>query len=336
MSVPFIVVSGGSTTATGPSLLTLRNRLADELGFYHPTTVTAATGGDPTRVVIAAELEDDEEGADLLARRWLYVRTGAQAGVQRRIVSQPGVGYQGGQSALIMSRAFAAALVSGSAVEVTSPLPVKRHLGVKGLNDCITEALGMLRLAVRITLTGTGTYQQDLSAYPWLTSVDQTRGIYDTVNLIGGSPPILSGYGYDFVSNGATRTLVTEWPYTTADTYYLDAVIRGDRLVYDGSAWVYLDPDDPPGLLDDTYRTAAPEHWVLTFGMVVALRQVQKMLLADGSLPRDEKQMLLADVAQRKRHWSWAARTIVLKEFPPPLQIRSTPLIVAPEPVAWI
>ncbi len=329
-----IVVTGAATAAAGSTRVTLRNRLADELGFYLATSVTAASNGEAARVALADELRDDESAYAFLGK-WVYVRNGAQQDTQRRILSDTETGYQGSSSAVVLSRPFAAALATGTLVEITAPLPSKRSGAIKGLNECINEALGMIRFAVRLTLTGSGTYQQDLSAYPWLTGIDQTRGIYDTVNAVGGVPPALSAYGYEIVTNGTARTLVTEFPYTSADTFYLDAVARADRYVYDGTSWAFVGQNATPGLLNDAYQTAAPEHWVLAFAMVTALRQVQKMVLADRTLEPTEKRLLIGETVERRRYWNRNAKRIMLTEFPPPLQRPTTPLIVAPARSAW-
>lgn len=333
MVLPLIVTS--VVTGTGSSQLRVRNRLADELGFYLPTTVsTLATNADAARVVIANEVRDDEAGYPFLGDPWLYVRDGAQAGVQRRVIRQPEVGYQGPRGVLLVSRPFAAALAPGTTVEITSPLPVLRHVGIKGLNECVNEALSMIRVAARLTVTGNGTYEYDLAAYSWLTHEDQIVGISDS-DIGTGYPALPSPYIPSLVTNGVSRTLVTRTSYSTAETFALDVVVPADRLVYDGTGWAFVPAGSPPGLLGDTYQTAAPESWVLAFAMVTALRQVGKLIRAQRGADPGEKADALAENARLRRKWALTAFGIQQQEMPRNRAATPEPLIAGagPDPV---
>ena len=333
MPIPFIVLSS-SQTGTGPTLADYRHRLADELGFYLRTTVsTVATSGEATRVVLANEIRDDEAGYDFMGRPWLYVASGNQSGTQRRILTEDGVGYQGSRSALMLSRPLAGALASGDAIEITSPLPVKRHLAIKGLNDLVNEALDRIWLEARISITGNGTYSYSKASYPWLTRYDQTRGIYDTLWLSSGEAPALSPYGYRLDVNGQSRTLVTEQSYTTADTFQLAVFVRASRLVYDGASWSYV--TSPTGLLNDTYQAAAAEEWVATFGMVKALQHLTRLTLMDRRMDKDEKILMLADLVSRRQQYALAAGEIKRREFPKSLPERSRSFLYAPADPVW-
>lgn len=326
------IILNGSGTPTGPTLRELRNRLADELGFYHATTVTTeASSSEASRVVIADEVRDDETGFDFLGQ-WVYARDGAQAGVQRRIISQPGVGYQGARSVLLLSRPFAASLDAGTAIEITAPLPSKRHAAIKGLNDLINEGLARIWVEVRIALTGNGTYEYDLSAYPWLTRASQTRGIYDDRWTATGIPELLSPYTYDIATNGINRTLQTQVAYTTADTFHLAAIVRADRLVFDGSSWSYV---TTPGLLNDTYQAAVPEEWAVAFAMVKSLQYLTRLTMQSRQLDKDEKAATLADIMDRRRIWAAAAASIKRNEMPKPLHGKAEELTWTYYPPRW-
>lgn len=315
------------STTSGTALAVLRHRLADELGFYQAVAVSdTPTNADAARVVLSDELRDDEAGVGHMAARWLYVATGTQQGTQRRILRQPDAGYQGPVGAVMLSRPLDSTLTEGDQVEVTNPLPVKRHTGVKGLNDIINEALALIWIEARLSLTGNGGYEYDLSAYPWLRIYEQMRGIYDTRWLPGGSPSELSSYGYRLVTNGATRTLITEQSYTTADTFEVAVIIKADRLVSDGTDWFYAD-DLAPGLQDDAWETPAPERWVLAFAMVKALQYLTRLLMADQRMDKQERAAALADIMERRQTWARAAAEIKLKEFPTPLPERTQPMV---------
>src|SRR5688572_13972666 len=102
-------------------------RLADELGWRTSTTATAtASVGDTTRVVLADEVRDDEAGQGLVSGQWLYVRSGVLAPTQRRILRH-NAGHLGPMGAVTLSRPLSSALINGSAIDITSPLPVVRH-----------------------------------------------------------------------------------------------------------------------------------------------------------------------------------------------------------------
>lgn len=140
-----VAVSPG-VAASGTTLLDLCCRVADTVGFRLPTVVTdTAAAGDTARVVLSDEFRDDEAGYDFLAGDWLYVAgddaTTNQPQTQRRIVSQPGAGYLGPMGGVTLSRPFDAPLIAGSPVHLTSPSPMRRHLGVSGYREAINEGL---------------------------------------------------------------------------------------------------------------------------------------------------------------------------------------------------
>jgi len=316
--IPIIIPSGGGGGAVaGVTLTTYRRALADQLGMLLVTTSGLATVGDTTRIVLSEDFRDDEAGYDFMGRPWVYVSSGAQAGTQRRIVSQPETGYQGAGGALVLSRPFSSALPSGSIIEITSPLPSKRHLAVKGLNECINEALALLPIRARIVFTGNGTDQHDLEDYPWLTSEDEILGIYDsypggaTTDALTRSP-----HSFRVVENGVDRTLVTDIRYSAAQTFELAVIVRADRLVHDGTGWIYA---TTPGLQADSWMAAAPERWVTAFGMVKASQFLYRMVQQRKDLDRQEKGSLLADIDRERRVWARAAMAIRVNEFPRPV-----------------
>jgi hypothetical protein len=278
------------------------------------------SGGDPSRVVLAEELRDDEVGYQLAARQWLYVSTGALAGVQRRLLSPHEAGYQGELGALVVSRPYATPLAAGSLVEVTSPLPVRRHLGVKGLREAVNEALALIKIPIRIVVVGNGTYEYGLADYPYLTAAEQVRAVSDTRALGPAAPAAPSGYPYRIVADGIGRTLVPSAIYGASETFTLDVVIPADRYVHDGSDWTLVDPNDTPGLQGDDQQTAAPADWVHAFGMVKALQTVSRVVVAQPRLEPTERQFLLAELMGRRQTWARTAADIKWRAFPQPVQ----------------
>lgn len=337
--MPTPAIIGSAPTSAGPTQRRLRRRLADELGSWQEVTVSAtATNPESTRTLIVNELRDDEVGTSHLFDAWAYVRTLAQAGTQRRILAQDEAGWQGAIGVLTTSRPFDAAVTVGAVLEITDPLPVKRHVGrngrsVKGLNDLVNEGLALCRTTARIALTGNGTDTHDLGAlYPFITDEAQILGLYDTRWLASGTSPALSPYGARLVRNGVTHTLVTDYAYSTSETFYLDVIVPADLLVYDGAAWAFV---TTPGLQGDAWQAAVPEHWALAFGMTKALEYLSRLTLARSDLAADEKKLLLADLLDRRRKWSKAAWLIQQREFPRPTQERTTPAFGMPIASEW-
>lgn len=313
MPEPIVLpAAGGSPSPPSPVTgVRYRNLLADELGLYSSTTVTTtATTADADRQVILSDFGFDGVSQDYLDRSYLYVKDGDQAGLQRRVLSGT---FDGPIQSMLIDKPYSAPLQSGTAVEITWPLPVKRHMNVRGLFELVNEALRMCWVPVRITTTGNNTYSYDLSAYPWIEQPDQIYGIYDTVLTTPQLPYQLSSYDYSIREFGAARSLLVHRLYTTAETFEIYAVVRGDRYLSDGTTWTFR---TTPGLLNDTEQAAVPEAWVLAFGMVKALQQWAKLVHADRRMSREERQETLADLAQRRDMWARAAYQIKTYEFP--------------------
>jgi hypothetical protein len=326
---PITIIAPGTVTGTGYTLQRYYRRLADELGFYLPTVTTAqASVGEASRIALSTELRDDEMGYDFLGGPWLYAASGAQAQTQRRIISRPEAGYQGSVGAVMVSRPFDAALATATQIEITSPLPVRRHLAVKGLVECINEALMLLRVEAILSVQGDGGYEHDLAAYPFLTNTNQILSFDDTVYLNPTYPAQPTPWGYEIQTSGADHTLVTQKAYSSGETFQMRVVVRADRLVYDGVNWVYRDNDDAPGLQGDDWMAAAPEQWVLAFSMVKALQYVTRLLVRDRTMDPDEKKLLLAtDILPRRQQWALAAARIKTEEMPRPTVKRQEPMV---------
>lgn len=332
MGAPIVVTA--VVTGTGSSLLALERWLARELGFYLATTVTTqASGGDAARVVIAEEIRDDESGYTFLGKPWVYVRTGAQAGTQRRVLDDPDAGYQGARSAVLVSRPFAAPLAVPSVVEFTAPLPVRSHLGIRGLRECIQSALELIRVQVRLDVVGNGTYEYDLASYP-IYQAGQIVGISDQ-QYDPASPALESPYLAELVVDGVDRTLVTRTAYSTADTFRLDLIVSADRLVSDGTTWTFIAQNGTTGLQGDAYQTAAPENWVRQFAMREALAATIDLVEA-SDLPDAQKDRRIQRLREQHRMRSAAAARIKLLEFPRPRPGRAEPLVITPSTIGWV
>ena len=327
-----VIGGGGASSATGPTLLHLKTQLAQEFMYHLATTVSAtATQGDLTRVVLADELRDDQPDYENDTAHWLYARTGVQAGTQRRVIrGDPGNIHTMG--AVVLSRPLSAALASGTTIDVTSPLPMTQAGSVKGLQECLLEGMARIRVRARVALTGTGTRSTSLASYPWLTDVNQIMGIYDTVWDSDPASGERSPYGHRLVIDNVARTLVTDQSYATNETFYLDVIVRADRLVYDGSAWGYV---TSLANVTDSYQFACDERWALQFGLWRAARYA-RLWLKTVRMDPDRKAAMLDEVEQRYRSAVAACNLIKGGEFPRPPHGRPESLTEAPCDLAYV
>lgn len=326
MAAPMVVpaVSGGA--GGGHTRAEYRRALADALGEYALLTVSAtpssAVHPDADRQVLVTALSSDGLDTGRFDQAYVYVANGAEAGSVRRVLNGTTDGAIG---SLLLDRPFSAPLASGTEVELTAPLPGTRHLTTKGLNQVVDEALARIMVEVLLPITGTGSREYALAAYPWLTDERQIIGIYDAARFGADQPQEPSPYGFRISANGAAGTLVVGPTYSTSETFTLRAMGPADRLVYDGSAWGYA---ATPGLQADTYRGIPPVHWVVAFGMLRALQHLTSATLRDRRMGADEKAGWLADYGEQRQRWAASALAIKRHLFPKPRPHR-TPALVA-------
>lgn len=314
---PILVPVGAAASGTGTTLRRYSDVLAEELGYKDSVQVTTtATIGEAARTVIAAEFRDDEYDEDALGGWWVYVVDGPLAGTQRRILNR---GFHGSEAAFWVSRPFPTPITAGTTIRITSPLPVKRYMGIKGLDQLVNEALDRILVEARIPLVGTGSNAVTLNAYSFLTSVDQTAGVYDRLQAVYATDATdLSPYAYRIERNGADTTIVTGYSYASGTDFQLAVRVQADRLIYDGSAWAYA---TTPGLVNDTDQAAAPEEWVRTFGMVKALQWLRTKALTDRKMAQDERDAMLALVQTRMPTYVRTANDLTVNAFPRPFSM---------------
>lgn len=333
MPIVGIGPGGGSTPTPASTAGTTWARywalLAAQLCLYeNDLTVAEQAAFEPRRNVIVDRLRDDDAARDMWAGAYLYGHVTEASGTQAKILSQ---GYHGQFGVLQLADPPLAEFQTGAALELSSPLPIKTHNATKGVAALVNEALARTWLPARLTLTGNGTRSQDLSAYPYIRQPQQLQGVYDNIWGPAGDPLELSYAGYRLDLDGQTRTLVTDLTYTTADTFQVAVLVRGDSLVFDGTDWLY---PATPGLTADNYQAAAPEHWVTTIGMVKGLQELrklnarEKLLLArNRTIGADERKLTTmalsdqaAEIERNMAAWAPAAKRIVMEEFPQPVQ----------------
>lgn len=331
--MPPIIGPAASSAATGVTREAYRRRLADELGSLAVLTVgsTASTSVTPdaARQLLVTALAVDQVPESNFDGYYVYATDGAQAGETRRVLEGT---FDGPIGSLLLDRPFSSPLASGSEVELTSPLGGGRYLAIKGLNECINEALARIWTVGRISVTGNGTYEYSLAAYPWITDSDQIRAIDDSLYFGSNRPADRSPLPFRIVQSGATRTLVTSYKYSTADTFYVEAFVRGDRLVSDGSTWAY---QTTPGLQNDSYQAAVPEDTVVAFAMVKALQAHRRVLLADARMDKQQRRELVAENERRTLSYARLAARIKREQFPRPIPEPQRGVAIAPSWGGW-
>lgn len=328
MPMPLIipsVSSGGGGSSPGPGVgsgagttfINYVRDLAEELWFRGEVTVsTLATNAEASRTILVNELRDDEYEEDELGGWWVYVKDGAQAGQQRRVMQRS---HHGSESALMLSRPFAAPLAAGVSLLVTWPLPVVTTMTQKGLKALVNEALNRIRIEGRIPLTGTGYDTYSLATYKFLRDIGQTTGLYDRLSNISASNANQpSGYGYRFAVNGSSVSLVTDNIYSSGTAFDLGVIVEADRLIYDGAAWGYA---STPGLVNDTDEAAAPQAWVRSFSMVKALQHLTRVIENHPRLSKERKGDLFSIIEDRRPTYAAAAAEIALTQFPEPVSV---------------
>lgn len=335
MPYPHVITPTAITVAEpapGSSLLDLCCRVADTVGFRVGTVVTdTPAAGETGRVVLSDELRDDEVGYDLMASGWLYVASGTQAQTQRRMVGEPEAGYQGPAAAVVVSRPFDLAPVGGDVIHVTSPLPMRRHLGVPGYREAINAGLALIWIEVRWAITGNGTDSYGLDEIAGYVQRGELQlvGLADTRSGADDDAPRRSSDPIRVVTSGAQHTLVVPTLYSTSQTFYLDTLLRADRLIWDGAGWQLRAPGVAPGLQNDTDECACPDDWAYTFGVWKAYEAQHRLLeLRNGIAPEDRAR---ADAYLTRQRASWAAAARGIKAFE-----MARPLIPPARPPAWV
>jgi hypothetical protein len=337
---PIFVVPVSAPAATGDGIEFSRywQALADKLlTLYDPNlAVLSQAAVEPRRNLIIDRLHDDEGARDAYAGAYVYAQTTEALGSQHKALGQ---GYHGQYGALALADPPTDAIENGTQLYLTWPLPIRRHNAVKGVADCALEGIRTARIKARIGFTGDGTQEHSLTEYPFIASEDDIIGIWDRRGSSSTDPTAFSPYGFHLQTDGATQVLVTDATYSVSEAFTLEAIVRGDHLVHDGSSWSY---PSTPGLVNDTDRAAVPLDWAVAFGMWHGVEQLQKLnalevhrVSRDQSLSEtgrtiilrslDREAIRLADLASS---WGETGKKIVIEDFPrPPAERQRSDLV---------
>lgn len=304
MPVPLIVPTtesgGGASGTLRASLKAYRRALASALGPFGVYPITgAATGGDAARAILSSGLADDQEARDYFAGSYAYVATGAQAGNQRTVLAES---YEGPLGSLLVSSPFAAVLAIGSEVELSSPLPAKRHLNRIGLNDLVNEALRALPVIHRVALVATSesttgqaaaTYRLDSLPFP----VRGVTEVYGPVSTANGLPRP-TGQRWSFRQDAHAPTLELTSPFAVGKTFWVDLVRPADTWIKSGAAW----GDSTVGLSGDSDLALYDVDTVVNQAKPLAYERLANLFPPDSK--ERAEYLLLARDAHRVANWS--------------------------------
>lgn len=325
---PFILTPGaaGGTTATGTRFDAAWRAVADQLGEWAPLTVAAGASlgvhPDADRQVLALGLTADGQRPRRLDGFWAYVVDGAHAGETRMVLETT---YDGPYGSVLVDRSFADGdgagdvLAEGTQVDLTSPLPVGRHLGVKGIKDCVREALHLITIETRLALVGAGMSSYPLGDYGYITLGDQVDSIWEQGSVHGA---YVAGWNQGTVAvDGADLALVTDAAIPTGRPYQVRVLRPADTLVRTDGVWG-VSATGPVNAADEV---VPPLRWITAFGMVKALRACVTLTQRRRDLAVAERRELIADYELRLQTWAAAAADIKRFEVP-----RATPRRVVP------
>lgn len=307
------IVLSGATVAAGILRPLYRRALGAQYGpFGVYTTDGVASGGEANRQIVCSDLIDDEEQADRLKGRYLYIATGDNAGFQTRVLS---TGYHGPIGYAEVSRPLPTPCPSGIEFEL-STWPCDQYLDQKGLNQIVSpEALARCLVEYRLSLTGNGTRSYSLLAYEgYIDEPASVDAIYDAWTTAAGEPMELVPYAPRIDVTSGTRTLITRRAFATSETFQVRVLRSGSGLINTDGVW----GTSSVGLTNDTQGALAPIPWVVSIGMVKLLQIATEMVEQDETLSDATKARRLTLLMNRRAQWTRAANRIIRFEFPDP------------------
>lgn len=263
-----------------PTLKQYYTALARELGSSQSFTATStsADATDAARQIISTDLLTDSDVSTTYANEWVYALDGALAGQQRRVRN---AGFDPDTGTLTLTRAFGSTPQSGVAWMLTSPLPVISQYGVKGLRECINEALRVMTATDFIAFTGVADqprYTLDLTTYPWMIEKRRLIKLWRPYpNATDERKPDTRTFAY--IADYETPAIQPSSGYDTGDAFEMEVrrpansrlKISGtwaNQTTYDAGLVADADEALPP--LDDVVAMAFCEayQWMSTVGSV--------------------------------------------------------------------
>lgn len=324
--MPPLIFPGGTSTGSGTPFVSAWRAIADELGEYTTITVadeaTLAVHPDADRQILSEQLTADQKSARRFDGFWAYVVDGAHAGSTRMALETT---FDGPYGSLLVDRRFldgngnSDPLAANVEVDLTSPLPVGRHLTLKGIKDAVLDALRMFYVDTRLSLVGTGSRSIDLGDSAFIAlgaqvdSVWQRRGSTEPYEQRANDARV--------VQDGAALTLVTDVAIPSGEVFQLRVLRRPFTLVKTSGTWGV----STTGPVNATDEIPAPLHWIKAWGMVQALKACIVHTRRDMSLTSEQKRERIDGeygYTHRLRIWTRACRQIKASDEYPKLSPR--------------
>lgn len=273
----------GSST-TGITLAQYRRSLADEVGrlaiLMTTSTPSIATTPDALRQILASEMQADGQLPDSLDGCWVYVVDGAQAGAVRRILSGT---YDSGDASILVDRPFAAALASGTEIEITDTLPAKRYGLTIGFREVINTALETLPVPDRVDIDIVANQlRYSLAGYAW--PIKGLGGVYEP--RASSDDPLIPTYqsvGLSFDADEPQLVLGSGFSTGTADEFTVELLRPATTWIRVGGSWI----DSTTGLVNESDAALYDVKTVVVKAIPTAKERIAR-LYPLGSAERSE------------------------------------------------
>jgi len=237
MPIPLILPS--SSTASGTTRATIRERLAETLGYFASGTVTTlAASLEAERYILSSSMRSDGTPPEHFDGLFAYIRDGAQAGAQRRLVNG---GWDGPVGSLMVDYPYDAALTAGTGFEL-SVLPAEAYQGLSGLNDLINLGLEQLPVIDKVSVTVTATSsvtdtQYDLSGYAW--PIKSVRAVYYSRTSTTSDSRLMAPHTWVFDQDAESPMLsfVGGPPASVGDAFEVEVLRPANTRIRQSGAW---------------------------------------------------------------------------------------------------
>ena len=264
--MPGIPHVGGSSTVTGTTLLTLREKLARKVGYFVRGTVTAVAAGlEPERYVISSTVRGDSRAPSSWDGHYLYVTNGDEQYTQRALM--PGT-FEGPTGALYLDEPFDSGPLALSTTFEVSQLPAADYQGVSGLNRALNESLHTLPAIDFISQTVVA----DQVNYPLTNQAWRVQGVrsvsWPRASATGEMRVSLSTGSWGFEHDAEIPSLTFgSAPGNVGDTFEVEVLRPADTWIKTGGAW----GDSATGLVLDTDACVYDANTVIAQAYPIAL-----------------------------------------------------------------
>lgn len=282
-----------------PTLAQYRQALAPELGPYSGSLTTTSLAADTLTLVCTTLIDADVPGSEW-SQGWVYVTSGAQAAVQRRLARTP---VDGDTGTLNVTRDYAAAIASGVTFEVATRLPFARDGRHDGMHECINRALSVIWVRDRLSISGVSDqYEYALTSYPWLTHARRIIRLLNPIAVAGTIPTMYSG---DWRVREDGESFVLELPgapFRTGETFFVDVIRPANSRLRQSGTWT--DQTNPnAGLAAEADEAVPPVRLVVRGALYYAYKELGKQARTAGEIKdwemRTEAQARIFAAAKR-------------------------------------